>query len=511
MKKTIVQLAFIVLAVNMVFISVGWAAPCPGSGLTWNCPAGTTVATVNETITAASNGATINFATGSYTWSDYIHPDGAKGVTLMGAGAGSTMVDITGGSIDMEGSTVDNPYRISGFTFTGTPGGTGCVIWLVPTNGVTLTNMRIDHNAFTDTGIGYITIMTGGTTGHTTGLIDHNTLTGTNEFMLIKVLGPGAASAAPTSPKGTANNIFIEDNTANFTSDAKAGAGLIDCWNSGSVVFRHNTVINAIIGAHDADHGGGCLSFEIYNNTLTATSQNLWPNGTRLIHHQGSGEEIIFNNIFTAVGTKSTNPMDTLDYRGCPKEYTGTLLDWCDGNNPLDGNWSPVETYRGYPCWRQAGRMNAGSRTSTGQPGTLSPLYEWNNYWSDTHGQVVFSVYNSDCPTPYTTTHIVQNRDYYDAVSTNAQTSATSPFNGTTGMGFGTLANRPATCTTNALETGGGVGYFATDQGAQGTLYRCSATNTWTVQYTPYTYPHPLSRPQPLSSPQPPQNLKIKN
>ena len=50
--------------------------------------------------------------------------------------------------------------------------------------------------------------------------------------------------------------------------------------------------------------------------------------------------------------------------------------------------------------------------------------------------------------------------------------------------------------------------YWATDQGswntstsnpegvqlngADGVLYRCTSTNTWTLYYTPYTYPHPL-------------------
>jgi len=59
--------------------------------------------------------------------------------------------------------------------------------------------------------------------------------------------------------------------------------------------------------------------------------------------------------------------------------------------------------------------------------------------------------------------------------------------------GSGTFANRPSTCTINQ-------GYWATDQGSwnqsgsggQGVLYKCTATNTWTLYYTPYTYPHPL-------------------
>jgi hypothetical protein len=95
---------------------------------------------------------------------------------------------------------------------------------------------------------------------------------------------------------------------------------------------------------------------------------------------------------------------------------------------------------------------------------------------------------------------VVANRDYYPSAS-GIQTNATTPFDGTVGTGWGTLARRPTTCTP-------GVAYFATDQGswntstsnpygvqqngADGVLYKCTATNTWTLYYTPYTYPHPL-------------------
>jgi hypothetical protein len=89
------------------------------------------------------------------------------------------------------------------------------------------------------------------------------------------------------------------------------------------------------------------------------------------------------------------------------------------------------------------------------------------------------------------------NQAYYCQVSASAQSNPTTPFNGTVGTGFGTLANRPTTCTAgpggtyDTSPTGSyGVGYFATDQK---TLYVCTSTNTWTAIYQPYTYPHPLT------------------
>jgi hypothetical protein len=174
----------------------------------------------------------------------------------------------------------------------------------------------------------------------------------------------------------------------------------------------------------------------------------------------------------------------------------------CDGTQSIDGNRQPTSTYYGYPCWHQPGRDFAGN---------LKPMYAWDNAWIDTGGKIDLNLEDYG---GYHAYHFVDNRDYYNAVSVNAQTSTASPFNGTTGMGFGTLANRPPTCSaglTDVTDAGyGGVGYFATDQGPQGTLYRCSATNTWTVHYIPYTYPHPLVGGGTSESPQPLQGLRLR-
>lgn len=144
---------------------------------------------------------------------------------------------------------------------------------------------------------------------------------------------------------------------------------------------------------------------------------------------------------------------------------------------------------------------------STGNPGpvneVLDPIYEWGD---STPGG--YDAISSSSPI------MIKNRDFYiENINQAAQSSPTSPFNGTSGNGHGTLANRPTTCTPS-------VGYWATDQGnwnqngsgEQGELFVCTSTNTWTLYYTPFTYPHPLIAGGSTVTgdpPNPPTSLKV--
>lgn len=174
----------------------------------------------------------------------------------------------------------------------------------------------------------------------------------------------------------------------------------------------------------------------------------------------------------------------------------------------VGSDWDSNLGTLGEPCLDQPGRgqgdlltgqfpnkVNQATGTIAYPNQALEPLYFWNNTASVAPGWG--GAYFSNA----TGGRMVANRDYYLEAS-GIQISATSPFNGTVDTGWGTLANRPTTCTV-------GVAYFATDQGAwnvstsnpegvqqngaDGVLYTCTSTNTWTLYYTPLQYPHPLT------------------
>jgi hypothetical protein len=117
--------------------------------------------------------------------------------------------------------------------------------------------------------------------------------------------------------------------------------------------------------------------------------------------------------------------------------------------------------------------VNTVTRGSAWPHQALEPIYAWDN---KLNGSVI------PVGTVYPT--LRENRDYYNQ---------NDSFNGTSGVGVGLLADRPKTCTA-------GVAFWATDQGEwdsthsgpDGQLYVCTAPNTWTLYYKPFTYPHPL-------------------
>ena len=143
----------------------------------------------------------------------------------------------------------------------------------------------------------------------------------------------------------------------------------------------------------------------------------------------------------------------------------------------------------GYPCRDQIGRgTNVSQWNYSGTPPSqlLAPVYIWRNTTSGTELSVASTCETTgdNLCTNQAANIIAQNRDWYGYNAAN---------DGTVGVGEGIYASIPATCTA-------GTGYWATDQGSwnssgaggQGQLYVCGPTNTWTLYYTPYTYPHPL-------------------
>ena len=199
----------------------------------------------------------------------------------------------------------------------------------------------------------------------------------------------------------------------------------------------------------------------------------------------------------------SANTSNTFTFTTPPRNNTNSPMTWNVGDS--------YEVRRASVCIDQPGR-GKGKYISGATPASgwvqeeLDPIYEFDDSVS---GPMYNSIVNSNG-----TAKIVADRDWYsESKGQSAQISSTSPFNGTSGTGHGTLANRPTSCTA-------GVGYWATDQGSwnqssnryaggysQGEFYKCTATNSWTLAYEPYTYPHPLVTGSSAVGPNPPTNL----
>jgi hypothetical protein len=253
---------------------------CSGAGLSWNCVAGASVSQVQSAINNASNGATITFANGNYTWNSPISLNNKNGITLICATVRGCNISFTGDAIlmDYTPQPVTALVRISGFVFTGRPN--NAAIWIAGSSDNDITKLRIDNNTFKDLPMSYFGILLGATsqTSDIYGVIDHNIFTGPNSFMPVKSLAGG--TTWKTGLAGTERNIFIEDNTVTIANNTDY-LGFTDSWMAGGIVVRYNNSNNSRITSHGAAHGGPANT-EWYGNIIHSPSTNNYRN----MHHQ---------------------------------------------------------------------------------------------------------------------------------------------------------------------------------------------------------------------------------
>jgi len=245
----------------------------------------------------------------------------------------------------------------------------------------------------------------------------------------------------------------------------------IDTLNASDWQAGHAYAANASIGPTSNNAGG----YNFQNQGSSCTSGGTRPSFNQTIPFGTTSDgSCTWTNVAGSISA-SPNPGVAAGFLSTAPDTTCTSGANC--TRYMD-NTNGTYPFRDQPC--------------VGSNQVVMPCYEWSNSGS----QLPNPVFGVDGGLSGV---VVQNRDYFDFVS--------SGFNGTVGVGSGTLASRPSTCTT-------GVAYWATDQGSwnqsgngsgQGVLYQCSATNSWTAYYTPYQYPDPLEA---IGQVAPPTNLQ---
>jgi hypothetical protein len=515
-------------------------AACGGSSPTLTA-ASASRSDVNDCVTASTYGDTINVPAGTpAAWDTEIKI--TKYVSIIGAGYENTVLtgNLPGQASffeyepDATSLAAQGNFRISGFTFDAD----GLATWSIHLKNNTgdvnpIGNIRIDNNKFIkNKSSGNDSGQVVRISGDVYGVFDNNVVEACRGLYF---RGRYYLSWEELSiEKGTVNQFYIEDNVFAVDNSYCAAVSNLVHVGGGSgarYVIRFNIITDPLAYSpiHDA-HGNqspvraefrnngvgsrAIMGIEIYENTLTGVARD-----SQLIDLRG-GTAMIFNNTSTTEGSynvkvkiREEDSSDRWNFATTIVENGGTKYECILSHTSGDADDEPGvgavwTTYWETPpsktpstLYDQKGNPPGTSGEYedwvTGQDYVYYPAYDmvddtyiWNNYTDGSPETEIFvagegGYKDSDW-------FIQPDRDYWFTTGT-AQTDSSTPFNGTTGVGYGIIDYRPSTCTT-------GVGYWATDEGgwnsnqsgADGQLYKCTSTDTWEVYYTPYTYPHPL-------------------
>lgn len=486
-----------------------------------------------DSVTASTT--TVNIPAGTCNWSSQIIwsvPSGNTSLSIIGAGSLTTLGGGDATVIKDDDSTDSNYLlnittagrssflRIAGLSIesdTGTFKDNG----ILEVNG-TPGALRIDHDHFFTSGANRYAYEVIRLTGWPVGVAFQNLFDGGSAFQIMggsfegDTSGAGYESWAYPSNFGSGNAFFVENNVFDFRGyTGQSNAYADDCFDGGRFVYRFNTFEN--VGLQDHPTGGsgqwrGCRTEEIYENIYSGSTSN--PTFTAFF--DSSGTSLVWGNSALTgyenfIYLLSDRTSDAVYKQSAPPNgwgYCGTSFSGTD--SPWDGNTNPTT---GYPCLDQPGEgqsdllanwfpvtVDTVTGTIAWPHQKLEPVYEWLNKYNPVPGYPQNNTVTDNAPK-----ELAANRDYYQY---------TASFNGTSGVGSGPYASMPSTCTK-------GVAYWATDKGnwnqsggsnpanysGQGELYVCTATNTWSLYYEPYTYPDPLETSGAQPSPAAPLDL----
>lgn len=464
---------------------------------------------INQHLATPADGDIISIPAGNCTWTVTVSATLTHTVTIQGAGAisatdsgsGTTGSDVTtildnhstvGHNIFSFNVSSGKRVRITGIRISQNGSSTTTQNGVIAITGGS-NSLRIDHCHFViNTGDGTMTIAV---YSGVTGVIDHNyfdSQVGNGPFAVYLQNGVGTGDAAWNAPDdfGTDNFIFVEDNRwrNGYLGDANTGGQrFVYRYNTGVMEFNDSNPAAGYVANHGVTNGRNrsTRAFEYYGNTLSAQAPGL--NKSPFPVNGGTG--LVWGNTISQYRFATSLNYTRKD--NATYGYGSTPTGWGNCNGTSGTVW---DGSGGYPCFDQPGRgqgdLLSGSfpsivNTRTGTAAqiiqAISPIYIWANSL-DPAGYDPVGITNSDAPS-----ELVQaNREYYQQFGTYGESGS---FNGTVGVGQGTLSDRPATCTAGPGGNTPGVGYWATDAN---TLYVCTATNSWIAYYTPYTYPHPL-------------------
>jgi hypothetical protein len=462
---------------------------------------------VAAAITLAADGDTVTIPGGTASWTRTLRV--RKGITIQGAGVGVTIIkdNVQSGPLIQWTLVAGQPARLTGIEFqdggrvngAAPPGGVLHVDGS-NTNGSTF---RMDHC--------YWNNLAGSPVFDTViGVVDHNTFYVARNSIMFYVYGSnwdgqgpyGDASWHDPAGFGSSQFLFFEDNTFTFNV---GGLGTIsDAYAGARFVVRHNTIHDGVLNNHGTESTGrtrGGRAYEAYNNIFVGSGWNKYlagcRSGTMLFHdntisgYWGSNATCGLGNYRTHMtfvpfgGADGANPWDSNEPGG--PVFTGTAAANSVGTSVTvtGASWN-TDQWKGYSIRRLTNVGNLNTVTFALINGNTSNVIKY----SDNGG---YSIPSLACTTG-DTLEIRKIRHVLDGIG-RGQGSLVSGNPPTVPSGWNDQVTEPCYSWSNVIADGGaGAKANFGDVDSSIRINEHYFNNTSMPGYTPYIYPHPLTK-----------------